>query len=473
METPHPDPRPERLQIRVEGRRWATALLIGANIAAFAWTLLQGGGLLEVDVETALALGANHGPLVVEGQWWRVVASTFLHGGILHLLFNMWALRVLGPLLESFYGGAAFLLLFVISAAGASLCSIAVHPVGISLGASGGVFALLGAEVAFFLRHRREMPESLFRGQMRSILMLIGINVVLGLSVPQIDNAAHMGGLVLGAVGGVALDRGLRDAPGLSPRRWLGVLFLAALLAPLAWAVTWSVARAEATAGAPALDRVRAALERGDWGAARDAASLVLETDAASYPARVLRAVAQLELGDLDAALADADRALALDAGSGAAHWVRVHALYRQSRWAEAAEAGRSLAEAGHAEGVVWRWLARVRLGQRADADRELAGSLRRRSGGEGTLERLVAAHFVGELGLEDLVAQSMRTGEHPRVSEARALALAGEMRLVEGDRAGALELFRRAAALDAPAGSSEEQDLAARRIAELTREPR
>jgi len=229
-----PAPKPQRLRIQVARGIWATWVLIGLNVAAYGWMMTLGADLFAVTNAVAFEAGANYGPAVfLGGEWWRLVASTFLHGGLLHLAFNMWGLRVLGPFVESVLGATAFLILYLVSGVGASLVSIAAHPDGLSLGASGAIFALLGAHVAFFLRHRREMPDEIFRGQMTSIGSLIAINIALGLSMPQVDNAAHVGGLLMGFAGGFLLDRPLLLEPRMTARRWLGATAFVLLLVPL------------------------------------------------------------------------------------------------------------------------------------------------------------------------------------------------------------------------------------------------
>ncbi|MBL8861236.1 MAG: rhomboid family intramembrane serine protease [Planctomycetes bacterium] len=229
---------PERVRIVVAGRAWATPALIGLNACAFLWMLWRGVGLFGPDGQQALALGANEYHAVrLEGQWWRLVTSTFLHGGILHLAVNMWALRVLGPFIEAYLGPPAFLALYLVSGVAASVVSIHWDHDVVSLGASGSIFALLGAHLAFFVRHRSELPRAVFRAQVRNVLMLIGLNVLLGLSIPHIDNAAHLGGLAWGILGGFLLDRDLLAVPRMGMRRWLGAAGLALLIPPLAFAV--------------------------------------------------------------------------------------------------------------------------------------------------------------------------------------------------------------------------------------------
>lgn len=217
---------------------WATWLLIGLNVATFGWMLTRGADAMSVSGQLAYELGANQYHAVrIEGEWWRLIVSTFLHGGLLHLFFNMWGLRVLGPFAEAYLGGAGFLALYLICGVAASTVSIGWNPEVVSLGASGSIFGLLGAHLAFFVRHRREMPNALFRGQMRSILMLIAINVALGLSIPQVDNAAHFGGLLFGFLGGFLVDRPLLEEPRMTARRWLGALVMVVLIPPLLFAV--------------------------------------------------------------------------------------------------------------------------------------------------------------------------------------------------------------------------------------------
>lgn len=236
--TTEPRPEPQRVQLVVGRGTWATWLLIGLNVAAFGWMLLRGADVMSVSGDLAFELGANQYHAVrLDGEWWRLVVSTFLHGGLLHLFFNMWGLRVLGPFSEAYLGGAGFLALYLITGVAASATSIGWNPEVVSLGASGSIFGLLGATLAFFVRHRREMPKALFQGQLRSILMLIAINVALGLTIPQVDNAAHFGGLLFGFLGGFLLDRPLLVEPVMTRRRWIGAMVLLVLVPPFLFAV--------------------------------------------------------------------------------------------------------------------------------------------------------------------------------------------------------------------------------------------
>jgi membrane associated rhomboid family serine protease len=127
---------------------------------------------------------------LAQGEWWRLITASFLHGGILHLLFNMYALYLFGPSLEAAFGHVRFAVLYLLSALGGSAVSyLFASPVQPSLGASGAVFGILGATLVVSRRLRYDV---------RAVTVLIAINLVLGFVVEGIDWRAHIGGLVTG-----------------------------------------------------------------------------------------------------------------------------------------------------------------------------------------------------------------------------------------------------------------------------------
>jgi rhomboid protease GluP len=177
------------------GRRTpVTFLLLLAIAAGFVLQILRGEALVQAY--------ANYGPAVWRGQWWRLATSMFLHGGIVHLLLNGWALYQLAGLFEILLGSLPLLLVYFASGIAGSLASalITSDP---SVGASGAIFGLLGALIAFLLRRHEHFPQA------RPLLMqLVGwavINVIFGFSVPNIDNAAHLGGAAAGFLCGFML----------------------------------------------------------------------------------------------------------------------------------------------------------------------------------------------------------------------------------------------------------------------------
>ena len=130
------------------------------------------------------------------GEYYRLISSAFVHANLAHLLFNMYALWIIGMQLESFIGKWRFLVVYLFSAVCGSLLSVVVTPDALSVGASGAIFGLLGA-LLYFGYHYRVYLGTVIKSQ---IIPLIIINLILGFMVPGIDNAAHIGGLIGGAL---------------------------------------------------------------------------------------------------------------------------------------------------------------------------------------------------------------------------------------------------------------------------------
>ena len=186
------------------GRRTPVTLVLLIAIAVgFVLQLVYGDPLT--------AAGANYGPAIRQGQYWRLVTSMFLHGGWLHILLNGWALFQLGSLLELLMGSSRMLVIYFASGVAGSLAS-AMFTQEPSVGASGAIFGLLGALIAFLLRRRGALTP-----QGKSILtQLVGwavINVVFGFSTPGIDNSAHLGGCAVGLLLGFVLPEPRRTLP--------------------------------------------------------------------------------------------------------------------------------------------------------------------------------------------------------------------------------------------------------------------
>jgi membrane associated rhomboid family serine protease len=141
---------------------------------------------------------------VREGEYWRLVTASFLHGGLLHIAVNAYALSMIGPTVERLYGGVRFLLIFVVGGAIGFAASTAfvAQP---SVGASAGLFALLGVLLGFAVRSRRTLPRRARRAMIQEILTVAALNIGLGLMVPFIDNAAHVGGFAGGLALGIVL----------------------------------------------------------------------------------------------------------------------------------------------------------------------------------------------------------------------------------------------------------------------------
>ena len=184
-----------------------TQILFGANIAVFLAMALASGSVIDFSGQIIIRYGANFGPYTLSGEWWRLVTYMFLHGGIMHIAFNMWCLWDLGRLGESLYGRWTFLAIYFITGIAAGLSSIAWNPGVLSVGASGAIFGLAGALIASFYLGEFSLPRAAISGTLRSLVIFAVFNLGFGQLFNGIDNAAHIGGLVSGLILGALIAR--------------------------------------------------------------------------------------------------------------------------------------------------------------------------------------------------------------------------------------------------------------------------
>jgi rhomboid protease GluP len=188
-----------------------TKLLLVTIAVVFVIELVKGGTSragLAPDNLTLFQMGALFPPAVKAGQWWRLITVMFLHASILHIALNAWALWLFGQFVESSFGRLRFLSIYFLSGFLASVTSYAFgSPCQIGVGASGALVGLLGAFLAaivgllgaFIAYNFRRRHLSLAQANLRWALMILGINVLFGAAIANVDNWAHGGGLVAGA----------------------------------------------------------------------------------------------------------------------------------------------------------------------------------------------------------------------------------------------------------------------------------
>lgn len=186
--------------------RFPKVWLIWLLLAAFGVLL----GLMELaggstDVEVLLRFGAEQRDLVLAGQWWRLLSSGLLHIGIVHLLVNGYSLVILGRALEEQYGSRALWALFAVSVVGGGATSMLFNN-HVGAGASGGIFGLMGAYVAHYLRWRRRMTPAQRQAIERWLGSIVVMNLLVAISIPNIGHAAHLGGLAAGTLTAFALQ---------------------------------------------------------------------------------------------------------------------------------------------------------------------------------------------------------------------------------------------------------------------------
>lgn len=183
-----------------------TNVLIAMNLAVFVLQLVSGtgfdGSMSDFDVDYAL-LGAGVTPdqLLVgvsQGEWYRVFTGTFLHGGFIHIAFNMYALYILGPQIERALGHLEFVGIYVVALLAGSFGALLITPFDPTVGASGAIYGLLGAAVVLQKRNGIDPWSS-------GIIGLLAINLLLTFAIPGISIGGHLGGLVGGALAGLVI----------------------------------------------------------------------------------------------------------------------------------------------------------------------------------------------------------------------------------------------------------------------------
>lgn len=187
-----------------------TYTLILLNFIAYIYTSFLSGSLIDMDLKVLVQVGALFGPLtVLAGEWRDLFTAMFLHGGMTHLLMNMFSLYLIGRGVEQYFSKLSYISIYLFSGLIGGLVSLMVHPASVGVGASGAIFGLFGALAGFFLLHRREV-EAHFKAFMKDFAMILGLNLVLGFAIDSIDVSAHIGGLIVGMVGGYLLAKNPR-----------------------------------------------------------------------------------------------------------------------------------------------------------------------------------------------------------------------------------------------------------------------
>lgn len=188
-----------------------TLTFIALNVLVYVAMGLSGVSWTAPSIEHAVRWGADFGPLTISGEWWRVLTSTFVHFGIIHIIFNMWCLWSLGSSLELFMGRKAFTVIYLLSGLMASLTSIAWNPWRVSAGASGAIFGVAGAFVSYLYFKKAPMDPTEVRQKLKNLLIFIGYNLLYG-AAGNVDNSAHLGGLIAGLILGSLAPAILRRA---------------------------------------------------------------------------------------------------------------------------------------------------------------------------------------------------------------------------------------------------------------------
>jgi membrane associated rhomboid family serine protease/Flp pilus assembly protein TadD len=195
-----------------------TFALIVVNVAIYAFLAYKGGPSFKEhpsDTEFLIKWGAQYGPRMIEGQWWRLVTAIFLHGSISHLGVNMLTLWFLGRQLEQI-GRMRYLIVYFLSGIAGGVTSLLWDPTIAAVGASGAIFGLFGVLLS---------PRNLNRRNLGTLLLFVVILVLPGAAEKQIDYMGHLGGIVAGVVLGLALSLSYEPKSSKSSRRFAFACF--------------------------------------------------------------------------------------------------------------------------------------------------------------------------------------------------------------------------------------------------------
>lgn len=173
-----------------------TMIIIAINVVLYIITAIMSKNILDINAYVLLYMGGNYGALVSHGQVWRLLTCAFLHGGLIHILCNMYALYAIGPQVEILFGRVKYIIIYFFSTIGGSLLSFTCSPNNLSIGASGAIFGLFGAMVVFVLKYKDRIPKKV----LNNLFGVIILNLLIGFNLQGIDNFGHIGGLLAGAL---------------------------------------------------------------------------------------------------------------------------------------------------------------------------------------------------------------------------------------------------------------------------------
>ena len=198
---------------RTPSRPPVTVALVGLNILVFAAMVATGVPIENRNIFHLLKWGADFGPQSLGGQPWRMLTSNYVHVGIIHLTVNMWGLWQVGRLAERIFGKWTYLLIYTACGIAGSLASLLWNPMGVSAGASGALFGLVGALIGALYLGKLPFPKATLQGLRKNLLVVVAVNLYLGAVIAAIDNAGHVGGLVMGLALGAVLGPQLMEPP--------------------------------------------------------------------------------------------------------------------------------------------------------------------------------------------------------------------------------------------------------------------
>lgn len=174
---------------------WVTWSIILLNLIMYVISSVLSGNPFTMDINVLNLLGAKNNELIMSGQYYRFITCMFLHGSIIHIASNMYSLYCVGYMVEKIYGRVKYIFIYFLSGVISSYVSFWFSD-ATSVGASGAIFGVLGAVLVFSFRFKNKIGKELFA----NIIAVIVLNIFIGISMTNIDNFAHIGGLISGII---------------------------------------------------------------------------------------------------------------------------------------------------------------------------------------------------------------------------------------------------------------------------------
>lgn len=184
-----------------------TPILINLNLLVFICMVSTGVDFINPDSESLIKWGGNLRSLTLGGEWWRLLTSCFIHIGVIHLLFNMYALVYVGLMLEPYLGKSRFLAAYILTGITSSLGSLWWHDNVVSAGASGAIFGMYGVFLAMLTTNL--IDKAARQAMLTSVCVFVGYNLLNGMKA-GVDNAGHVGGLLGGLIIGYGMIPSLK-----------------------------------------------------------------------------------------------------------------------------------------------------------------------------------------------------------------------------------------------------------------------
>lgn len=209
-------------------RAAVTYALVVVNILVFVGLAAVSMSPLHIPSELLIRAGGNFALRTQDGEGWRLLTALFLHGGLLHVGLNMFALYQAGQVVERLFGRAGFVVVYLGAGLLGNVASLWWRQGAVSIGASGAIFGVYGALLAYLTVQRGSVPVEVFREMRSGTLGFLGYSLFAGFAIAGIDNAAHLGGLLGGLILGAALAEPVFSQ---LPVRWLTWRALAGIMA--------------------------------------------------------------------------------------------------------------------------------------------------------------------------------------------------------------------------------------------------